>query len=171
VLYVQFNQVLDAPDESLAGFAGRLATALRDAPPELLVFDVRHNNGGDATLLDPLVAALREHEAHLPGGRLVVLTGPQTFSAAQIFIARVDHATGATFAGEPSSSRPNFVGEDNRVELPWSGLHVSLSNRYHETIPGDARAWIEPQLRVELGSRDYFANRDPILDAVLASKR
>jgi len=43
----------------------------------------------------------------------------------------------------------------------------SISNRYHESIPGDTRAWIEPEIKVELSSKDYFANRDPVLEAVL----
>jgi hypothetical protein len=54
------------------------------------------------------------------------------------------------------------------VALPWSGLNVSISNRYHESIPGDTREWNEPEIPVELASRDYFANRDPVLDAVLS---
>lgn len=30
--------------------------------------------------------------------------------------------------------------------LPWSGARESISNRYHETIPGDTREWIAPDL-------------------------
>jgi hypothetical protein len=80
----------------------------------------------------------------------------------------MDHETKAVFGGEPSASKPNFVGEDNARELPWSRLLASISNRYHESIPGDTREWIEPDIKVELASRDYFANRDPVLEAVLA---
>ena len=76
--------------------------------------------------------------------------------------------TKAIFAGEPSGSKPNFVGGHNPVELAWRGIMANLSNRYHEIIPGDTREWIEPELKVELSSRDYFANRDPVLEAVPA---
>ena len=55
--------------------------------------------------------------------------------------------------------------------LPWSGALTSISNRYHETIPGDQRQWIEPSPLLVLSSVDYFANADPLLDAVLASDR
>ena len=95
-----------------------------------------------------------------------MLTGRNTFSAAQNFIAQLDRRTRAIFVGEPSSSKPNFVGEENDLTLPWSGAIVSISTRYHENIPGDKRQWIEPDIKVDLSSSDYFANRDPVLQRV-----
>jgi hypothetical protein len=83
----------------------------------------------------------------------------------------MDRDTHAIFAGEPSSSRPNFVGEETPVQLPWSGAIGSISDRYHETIPGDKREWIEPEIKLVLSSADYFANRDPLLEKVLADVR
>jgi hypothetical protein len=165
-LYVQFNQVVDGHDESLAVFARRLDGALNERRPRLLVVDVRHNNGGNAELLPPLVGVLKAYEAKAPSARLVVLTGRNTFSAAQIFIAQVDRETNAVFAGEMSSSKPNFVGEENGITLPWSRASGSISNRYHESIPGDRREGIEPDLEMGLSSSDYFGNRDVLLAAV-----
>ena len=97
--------------------------------------------------------------------------GRNTFSAAQVFLGQMDRYTNAIFAGEPSSSRPNFVGEEVPVELPWSGAIGSMSDRYHETIPGDTREWIEPDIKLVLSSRDYFANKDPLLEKVLAAAK
>jgi len=166
-LYAQFNQVQDAPGQTIAEFAERLGEAIAEHAPARLLVDVRHNNGGNGTLLPPLVKTLRAFDAAHPGG-LIVLMGRNTFSAAQIFLAQVDRDTGALFAGEPSSSRPNFVGEENAFRLPWSGGSGSVSNRYHETIPGDTRAFIAPDFELVLSSADYFANRDPLLERVLA---
>lgn len=171
VLYVQFNQVMDAPSESLAAFAKRLDKTLTDTKPRTVVVDVRHNNGGNLNLLPPLLDAFRRYEQANKGGRIYVLMGRNTFSAAQVFLAQMDRYTNAVFAGEPSSSRPNFVGEETPVELPWSGAIGSISDRYHETIPGDTREWIEPDIKLVLSSRDYFANRDPLLDRVLAAAK
>jgi hypothetical protein len=165
-LYVQFNQVVNGPNETLAAFASRLEGALGEPRPKLLVADVRHNNGGNAELLPPLLGVLKAFEAKQPDARLVVLTGRNTFSAAQIFIAQVNRETKAVFAGEMSSSKPNFVGEENGIVLPWSKASGSISNRYHESIPGDRREGIEPELKLELSSADYFGNRDVLLEAV-----
>ena len=167
ILYVQFNQVANAETESLAQFAARLDTAIAASRPHSIIVDVRHNNGGNLQLLPPLLTVLRNYET-ADNGRIYVLMGRNTFSAAQVFLAQMDRYTNAIFAGEPSSSRPNFVGEESPVMLPWSGAIGSISDQYHETIPGDSRQWIEPSIKVIPRSTDYFANKDPLLEKVLA---
>lgn len=164
VLYVQFNQVQDTPQESLAEAAARLEHAIESQHPRLVIMDVRQNNGGNLSLLDPLIAVLSRFTGAPRPGRLVVLSGRHTFSAAQIFLGRAEHEARAEVAGEPSASKPNFVGEENAVALPWSGAIASVSNRYHESIPGDTRPWIEPRPKIYLSSNDYFNNRDPVLE-------
>ena len=171
VLYVQFNQVVDAPDESLAQFAARLDGEISRTRPQAIVLDVRHNNGGNSHLFPPLVEVLWRYDAASPSHGLFVLTGRNTFSAAQNFIAQIDKRTRAVFVGEPSSSKPNFVGEENEVVLPWSGAVGSISNRYHENIPGDTRPWIPIDIPVELSSADYFGGKDPVLTAALDAIR
>lgn len=166
-VYFQFNQVRNKEAESLSTFAARLGSELKEKKPRLLIVDVRHNNGGNGDLTPPLIKTLKEFES-VDKGRIIIITGRNTFSAAQIFISRVNRETKAIFAGEPSSSKPNFVGEENEVILPYSGAIGSISNRYHENIPGDTRKWIVPKLAIELSSTDYFGNRDRILEAVLA---
>jgi len=168
-LYVQFNQHIDTPQETLATFAERLGDHLAEKKPRSVILDVRHNTGGEGHLGDPLVDVLERYRA--AGGRVFVITARSTFSAAQIFISKLDVRVGPVFAGEPSGSRPNFVGEDNFVKLPWSGATAGIASRYHETIPGDKRQWIEPSIRVDLSSADYFANKDPVLERVLEAAR
>lgn len=171
VLYVQFNQVMNAPDETLASFAQKLGRVLTEQRPQSVIVDVRHNNGGNLMLLPPLLSAFRNYESSRKDSRIYVLMGRNTFSAAQVFLAQMDRDTKAIFAGEPSSSKPNFVGEETEVILPWSGAMGSISDEYHETIPGDKREWIEPDIKLVLGSEDYFANRDPLLEKVLTAAR
>jgi hypothetical protein len=62
------------------------------------------------------------------------------------------------------------VGEEHEVMLPYSGARGSISNRYHESIPGDTRNWIEIDLPVPLISSEYFANQDPVIDKVIRLK-
>lgn len=165
-VYFQFNQVMNKENETLSSFSIRLDAELKAKNPSLLIVDVRHNNGGNGDLTPPLVTVLKEYESSQKG-KIVIITGRNTFSAAQIFISHMDKETNAVFAGEPSSSKPNFVGEENEVVLPYSGARGSISNRYHENIPGDTRKWIAPELEVPLSSKNYFENRDPVLEAVL----
>ena len=170
-LYVQFNQVADADSESLGEFGLRLRGVLKRDSIRDLVVDLRHNNGGDGYLLGELRRTLVWFAADDPRHRLFVLTGRGTFSAAQVFLNQIDHDTPAIVAGEPSSSRPDFPGEDTSLRLPWSGVHGSISSRWHMVDGADTRVWIAPRIPVRLTARDYFANRDPVLDAVLEVMR
>lgn len=165
-VYVQFNQVRDRRDESLASFAQRLDRTFAARAPRAVIVDVRHNNGGDASLLEPLLDVLVRF-GQTRNSRLVVLTGRNTFSAAQIFITRLHARTHVIFAGERSSSKPNFVGEENTFQLPWSGAVGSISNEYHEQAPGDSRPWLPIDWPIPLSAADYFAGRDPVLETVL----
>jgi hypothetical protein len=170
-LYVQFNQVADADSESLADFALRLRGVLRRDAIEDLVVDIRHNNGGNGYLLDELRRTLVWFAADDPRHRLFVLCGRGTFSAAQVFLNQIDHDTPAIVAGEPSSSRPDFAGEETSLRLPWSGIHGSISSRFHMVDGADTRIWIAPRIPVRLTSSDWLANRDPVLDQVLEAMR
>lgn len=167
-VYVPFNQVRDSEEgPSLAAFADSLRLDLERTGARHLIVDVRHNNGGNAGLLDPLLRTLVWWEQSRPGNTIWVLTGRNTFSATQIFIARVERWTDAIFVGERSSSRPNFTGEETSVRLPWSGVRGSVSSRHNQVSdPMDDRAWIDVDLRVPLTAADYFAGRDPVMEAV-----
>jgi hypothetical protein len=162
-LYFQFNQVMNKDTESLQAFSKRLGDTLRISGARRLVIDVRHNNGGNAELLYPLLDVLTAFQTANGPASVTIITGRNTFSAAQIFISKCDRLFHPLFVGESSSSRPNFVGEENAVILPYSGAMCSISNRYHESIPGDTRTFIEPNKVVLLSSTDYFSNVDPIL--------
>jgi len=167
-VYVQFNQVRDAPLESLAAFSERLRQTLTTVHASNLIVDVRHNNGGNNTLLRPLVRAMIEFEMRSPEHKLFVLMGRNTFSAAQNFINRVERWTSAVFVGESSSSCPNFVGESNEFVLPFSRLEGSISNLYwQDSDPWDRRKAIAVNLPVVLTAEQYFEGIDPVLELVL----
>jgi hypothetical protein len=61
-----------------------------------------------------------------------------------------------------------FSGADPGDASRPASVGGSISNRYHETIPGDTRMFIPPDIPFELSSADYFANRDPLLELVRA---
>jgi hypothetical protein len=171
-VYLQFNQVTDAPGQPLAALATVVRDSLRATGADRLIVDVRHNNGGNNLLLAPLIDVLASF-AESPDRRIYVITSRATFSAAQNFINRLERRVPRTiFAGEPSMSSPNFTGEDNGVELPFSGVMVSISNRHwQDSSPDDRRPWIAPQIPVALTGADWLANRDPVLAAVLEDLR
>lgn len=167
-VYFQFNQVRNAQQgPSIAAFADSLRRALTSSRARNLIVDVRHNNGGNNSLFGPLLRTMVWWETDAPGRRIYVITGRNTFSAAQNFINQVERMTDAVFVGEPSSSRPNFAGEETNLTLPYSRIRGSISTRYwQDSDPGDARPFIAPDLPVGLTAAEYFAGQDPALAAV-----
>jgi len=168
VVYAQVNQIGNTETESLRQFAMRVRDSLTSANATALILDLRHNNGGNNFLMPPLVELAAWFEFTGEGRQVIALTSRITFSAAQNLVNALDRFTGTTFAGEPSGSKPNFAGEDNPVVLPWSGLMVSIANRYWaDSYPEDARQWVAPDLPHRLSAADFFAGRDTLLDAVV----
>jgi tetratricopeptide (TPR) repeat protein len=169
-IYVQFNQVTDEPNESLAQFAVRLRNVVHEHPnADTLIMDVRHNSGGNTYLTIPLLKTLIHFETTRENPRLFAVIGRNTFSACQNFSTLMDLYTDAIFVGEPTGSSPNSIGESTTVVLPYSRANGGISTRYWQTgWPRDERCWIAPSIPAELSSADYFANRDPAVESILA---
>jgi hypothetical protein len=166
---VQFNKVGDEPDETIAAFAGRLRAFVDSAAVDRLVLDLRLNRGGDGTLNRPLLLSLIRSPKLEGSGRLFVLIGRSTFSAAQFLVHDLEEYTEAVFVGEPTAGKPNSYGDSRRITLPNSGITVRVSIFYWQrSHPLDTRQWKGPDVAAELTSRDYRANVDPAMRAVLA---
>jgi len=170
-VYCQFNQIFNKEDEPFADFCERLFAYLDDHRPGRLVIDLRRNGGGEGGLNRHLLDGLVEREWLNQPGRLFTLIGPRTFSAAMMLVVELERETETRFAGEPTGSSPNFVGETLPFTLPNSGLIASVSAVYWQNSSAyDRRTWIAPHIFVETTSEDANAGRDPVLEAVLATE-
>jgi hypothetical protein len=162
-LFVQDNEIAAVPFSVADPIVQR---ASRDDVRRVVV-DVRHNGGGDNTTLVGLEGALRKPAIDRPG-RLVILMSRVTFSAAANFVTDMERSSSAIFAGEPMGGSPNLYGDAEPIALPWGGQTLYMATRYHErSTPDDARITIEPDIAVTLSAADYFAGRDPVLEAVI----
>ena len=168
LVYAQYNQVANKEDESIAGFAVRLRTLVDSAPNTRLVLDLRLNRGGNGTLNRPLVLSLIKSRNLEGGGKLFVLIGRSTFSAAQFLLNELEQYTDAVFVGEPSGGKANSYGDSRKITLPNSRITVRVSTLWWQEDPRDVRQWKGPDVAAELTSRDYARNLDPALEAVRA---
>ncbi len=167
--YVQFNKVGDGPEETIEAFARRLRAFVDTGAVERVVLDLRLNRGGDGTLNRPLVLSLIRSPKLEGSGRLFVLIGRSTFSAAQFLVHALEEYTDAVFVGEPTAGKPNSYGDSRKITLPNSGITVRASVfHWQRTHPLDSRAWKAPDVAAELTSRDYRSNLDPAMREVLA---
>jgi hypothetical protein len=162
-LFVQYNAVEPGSNRIADEI---LARAKRDDVARVVV-DLRHNGGGDNTTMGHLEDVLRDPAIDRPG-KLFVIIGRITFSAAANFATDLEQETGAAFAGEAMGGSPNLYGDARQIHLPYGTQDLYMATRYWErSTPGDERITIEPTIRVSLSSADYFAGRDPVLDAIL----
>jgi hypothetical protein len=167
-LYVQVNAIDDDKSQSLSDFGRALRPLLANVSS--LILDLRTNNGGEARKANELLKTLISFDT--AGGHIAVLTSRMTFSAAQTFATRLDEFTEAIFVGEATGSRPNHYGNERPFKLPNSGLRGTIASGFNQPITAnDDRLTIEPDVPVATSSADYFAGRDPVLDAAVKRLR
>lgn len=170
-LFVQVNAIADAPGKRLAEFAADIAAFVRTRDVARVVLDLRWNGGGNNYLNRALILALTNLPEVNQPGRLFTLIGRYTFSAAMNLVSQLELWTHTIFVGEPTGATPSHYGDARRYVLPRSGLTVRLSSVYwRDWNVDEARVAVNPELAVPLPSVDYFAGRDPVLDAALAHR-
>jgi hypothetical protein len=160
-LYLGYHMVTSPPQALL----DRILRAARKPGFRRLVIDLRENGGGDNTTYWPLLELI---EAKPLRGKVVVLLGRKTFSAAGNFAASADHDTSARFVGEPSGGSPNQYGDRQAIELPAAGLTAYVAVYWVESAPDDDRLAVMPDVQVEPTVADWLAGRDPALRRALA---
>jgi hypothetical protein len=167
-VYFQFNGVGNQQPETLEAFCDRLFAFIGSHEVSKLVVDLRWNGGGDTFLAQPLLHHLISCAKINQPGCLYVIIGRGTFSAAQNTATAIERDTDAIFVGEPSGSRPNFVGETIPFQLPYSKVMVNVADLYWQTSwPMDHRPWIAPELYAPPAFETFSQNRDPAMEAIL----
>jgi len=170
-VYAQINAMQSDSGYSFTQFCDSLMRSLERQRSNRLVLDLRLNNGGDNTLDDTLVHRLIRATTIDRPGRLYVIVGRKTFSAAVNLTAELQRHTHAILVGEPTAAPANHFGETQRLILPGSGITVLYSTLYWQSgDPRDTSEWIAPTILTPLFFADYRKNRDPAMDAILSRR-
>ena len=132
---------------------------------ERLIVDMRNNTGGLATILDPWIKVIRSSRFNQPG-RLYVIVGRATFSAAMEASDFFRDETAAIFVGEPTGGMPRFVLRRGDFGLPYFGIRVSYSSGVENAKDTDPT--LVPDIQTGLTFEQYMNGDDPALDAILS---
>jgi len=163
-LFVQYSRVEAIPSTQVAA----LTAALADPAVDRVVLDIRHNYGGEVSALGPVLSLFQGWAAAHPG-RLVLVTGRNTFSAASLLAARLAAPGNIVVAGEPMGGCPTAYGDSSDLRLPYSGIVVSVAGSLEVGVAADdRRTTIEPDLAAPLTAADWAAGLDPVLAALAA---
>ncbi len=167
ILYVQMNAVQNKPDETVEAFFRKVFRLIESEPVEKLVLDLRNNTGGNNGLNTPIVTGLIRSRLN-ERGKLFVITGRRTFSAAQNLVNEIEKYTNAIFVGEPTGSSPNMYGDAVTVSLPSSNLAFRVSSLWHQIDPRDRRIYTTPEIYAEATASDFENNIDPAFNAIIS---
>jgi hypothetical protein len=142
-----------------------MRAALDAGKANRVVLDMRYLPGGNGDF--ELISAL-EHEPRVNRvGGLTVLISRENESIADAIVLEFDTHSAALLVGEPPPARAdNFLCSCFEIVLANSGIVVSIPTVFNNI--GDPRPEIEPDVPTSLSSVDFFAGKDPGLDAALA---
>ena len=154
--------------QGLRDKAKAMWTLIAQTKSQKLIIDMRDNGGGDNTVgYGALVGPLKARADLNSKGRLYILVGPLTFSAAMNNAAQFQDQTKAILAGQTIGERPNSYQEPRQFVLPNSHLVVRVSTRYYAFRKTGENA-VRPTKEIIPTWADVKAGRDPVLDWVLA---
>jgi len=161
-LFVQYNRMNRLPQ----GRFNELRAELHKPDVARVVLDLRHNFGGEVSEVDRMMG-LFEDPAVGAHGRLLVITGRNTFSAASLLVARLDHDTDASIAGEPMGGCPTSYGNPEELTLPFAGIVVSVASMLEVGVfADDTRQTIEPDIASQLTLDEWADGSDPALGMI-----
>lgn len=168
IYYFQFNAVEDKEEgPAFEEFARQVVDEAASSSLDNLVLDLRLNHGGSGSRCVAFDRELIRFENLSPKNRLFVIARHDSNSASPMCMAYLEMFTDAIFVGEPASAPPNFVGDESRNFLPYSGVAVSVSERYWQNSqPFDNRPWIAPDIPVVLTFEDFAAGRDRAMEEI-----
>ena len=154
--------------DELGDNARKLLQFIAANPAQRLVIDMRQNDGGDFLKgRKHLIRPVKELGDLNQKGRLFVIIGRRTFSAAMVNAIDFRKETNALLVGEPAGERPNSYSENDEMTLPNSRLVVSYSTEYYKFLDEDVPA-VTPDKRIDPNWEDYKAGRDPVMEWILA---
>ena len=182
-LFIQLKAIADADNQPIGDFLSATTDEMRARPPCNIVLDMRFNSGGDYTKIARFASHLPDFV--MPSGRIYLLTGAQTFSAAITATAFVKQTAGprAIIVGEPVGDRLTFYGEGNSGCLPHDDLCLHYATGMHDYAhrcdDWDRCFWLNwlfpvqveslaPDETIEMTFADYTMRRDPVLDRAVA---
>ncbi len=182
VQFVQFKSNSDQGGQKIGEFVSSTKGQLRQIHPCGVIIDLRYDSGGD--YMNTYSFAHDLPKLIPPGGRIIVLTGPATFSAGISTAAAVKHAGQGrvVIVGEPVGDRLQFYSEGGSACLPNSSLCVAYETGKHDyqhaCTDWDVCFWLnyffsfrvkslEPDEVIPSSFRDWRSGADPVLDRAI----
>lgn len=181
-LVIQLRRIVDGPGQGIAEFLDEMKAKIAADRPRNLVLDLRMNSGGNLNNTRDFVKAL---PALVPG-RIFVITGPGTFSAAISTTGYLkQEAPGrVSIVGEEAGDRLVFFAEGRPATAPNTGIMIGIATQRHD-YRGGCKAFTDchgpvvrfpiaiptlaPDIPAPLTFADWKAGRDASMEAIIGA--
>ncbi|MBT8229457.1 MAG: hypothetical protein KJO50_04305 [Bacteroidia bacterium] len=168
-IYLCLNRMNNQKGQaSIKKTVSKLFEDIDQIKPQKLVIDIRRNTGGNYNLSRPLIEEIKDRNWLNQDGKIFVLNGRTTFSAAMVTSIFLKRETAAILVGEPSRGHPNKCDNNEYMTLPNSGLSIEYTTKVEKHWPELGDATFVP-IDVEIPHRfsDYKDGKDGTLEYVL----
>ena len=168
-LYFQYNRCWDQKGRpSFKKVTKDLFQYMDNHPVERLIVDLRQNPGGEPKTATPLIDGLARRSEFGQEGRLFVLVGRRTFSAALTNAVHLRSRASARIVGEPPRGKPNNPSEGRDINLKRTRIRVTVSTQFLERDPalGNAR-YLPIDSEATYTFESYQEVHDPVMQAAL----
>ncbi|MEM7104755.1 MAG: hypothetical protein AAF502_16580 [Bacteroidota bacterium] len=167
ILYFKYNRVTSMKAENVWAFAARLFNFIDQNQIDKFIVDIRDNGGGSSAFSAPFWHGIATNGKINQRGKLFVITGYKTFSAAINFASQLERNTKAIFVGEPPCDYLHSPGDNDEFKLPNSGTTVLLSKIFHEeSFHKDHRSALVPELPINLTFNEYASGIDQAFEKI-----
>ena len=167
-VYARQSKVRDDDTEDLKSFYARMFDFIETHDVDRLIYDVRHNGGGNNFLNTPLITGIIETKKINKKGKFFVVTGRRTFSACQNLVNRLSMYTNALFVGESTAENMNFYGDAKEIMLPHSKISAYLSFAWWQDMaPWENNDALDPDIPVSMSFHDFINNQDPVMNVIM----
>jgi hypothetical protein len=170
-LYIQYNRCVNDPNLSMKDFSRGLFAFADTHAIQRTIVDLRFNQGGDSSVINPLERGLKSRKALSGQGLLIALIGPATFSSGLMAAMDFHDDLHTVLIGEPTGEKPNSYGEVRMLKLPNSKLEISYCTKFFRSMKNEDPPALAPDKIVRRSIADFLAGRDPVLEAAIHYSR
>lgn len=168
LMYFQFRRTNNQDGQpSISKFRKEFFDVIDRERPELLVVDVRNNNGGNYHLGEPFADEVSKRAWLNQPGKVWIVNGRSTFSAAMVTTIFFKKKTKATLIGETGRANPNGTDNNEYMNLPNSKLEIEYTTRIAKHWPEITLDHIPVDVVVPPTFEKHKAGVDPVLEYIL----
>lgn len=168
LLYFQYNRIGNMDSEPSRQFAERLWSTVDSVNVDKFVLDIRYNGGGSFPYSLRFIQGLIERFNGIEDGKLYIITGYETFSAAILMLNQLELRSEAIIVGEPPCDHPASPGDSESYTLDFTQTIVNISSLYHPTLfEDDQRTSTLLDKEISTSWIDYSSGFDPVMSYIL----